>query len=156
MPILANVLLEAKKEDGLTVSAFDLEIGLIGQHRCEVIKEGAVALPGPASLRHRPVAARRHGVAQARRQRPDGDPLRLGALQDRRHPGRGLPGRCPSRRAWPTFEFDADVLAQMIERTAFAISTDETRYNLGGVYLEQAREGPDPHGGHRRPPALSA
>src|SRR5271155_3142226 len=45
MPVLANVLIEAKKETGLTVSAFDLEIGLIGQHRCEIIKEGAVALP---------------------------------------------------------------------------------------------------------------
>ena len=32
------------------------------------------------------------------------------------------------------------VVAQMIEKTAFAMSTDETRYNLNGVFVEKVTE----------------
>ncbi len=47
MPILSSVLIEAKKtpEGGrVTVSAYDLEVGVSGEHPAEVIKEGSVAL----------------------------------------------------------------------------------------------------------------
>src|SRR5271154_1120618 len=46
MPILSNVLMEASREHGLVVSAFDTEIGLQSTSRCEVLKDGALALPG--------------------------------------------------------------------------------------------------------------
>jgi len=36
-------------------------------------------------------------------------------------------------------EIPADLLAEMIERTSFAISMDETRYNLGGIYVLQGK-----------------
>jgi hypothetical protein len=39
---------------------------------------------------------------------------------------------------------DAALLLEMIERTFFAVSTDETRYNLNGVYFE-------PSAGNLRP-----
>ena len=42
----------------------------------------------------------------------------------------------------------------MIERTFFAVSTDETRYNLNGVFFEPSARGAPP-GRHRRPPALA-
>src|SRR5690606_35662049 len=43
LPLLSHVLLEAK--DGkLTVTAFDMEIGLVSEHRAEVMKEGRVAV----------------------------------------------------------------------------------------------------------------
>jgi len=38
-------------------------------------------------------------------------------------------------KAKPTFSLPAETLAQMIDRTLFAVSTDETRAHLGGVYL---------------------
>ena len=43
MPILANVLVTAHKT-GVTVTAFDLEIGIVSEHPAEVIKPGAVTL----------------------------------------------------------------------------------------------------------------
>src|SRR5450432_62017 len=46
MPILSNVLLEATREQGLVVSAFDTEIGLQSRTRCEILKDGSLALPG--------------------------------------------------------------------------------------------------------------
>jgi DNA polymerase III sliding clamp (beta) subunit (PCNA family) len=35
----------------------------------------------------------------------------------------------------------ATTVHEMIERTIFAVSTDETRYSLNGVFLEQAEGG---------------
>src|SRR5262249_10923391 len=46
MPILSNVLLEASREQGLVISAFDTEIGLQSRMRCEILKDGTLALPG--------------------------------------------------------------------------------------------------------------
>ncbi len=43
-----------------------------------------------------------------------------------------LPEAAPGK----TVPIPANVLSQMIERTMYATSTDETRYNLNGVYLE--------------------
>ncbi len=140
MPVLVNVLLEAKKETGLTVSAFDLEIGLIGQHRCEVIKEGAVALPARhlydivRSLPEATVSLKRAANGQME--------IHSGSARFKivATPAEDFPA-LPKPEGVANLDIDADVLAQMIERTAFAISTDETRYNLGGVYLEQVEKG---------------
>ena len=35
----------------------------------------------------------------------------------------------------------ASTIREMIERTIFAVSTDETRYSLNGVYIEQSDGG---------------
>ena len=43
MPILSNVLVNATKT-GVTVTAFDLDIGIVSDHPAEVIKPGAVTL----------------------------------------------------------------------------------------------------------------
>ncbi|HTN51630.1 MAG TPA: DNA polymerase III subunit beta, partial [Anaeromyxobacter sp.] len=44
MPILSHVLLEAKKGTDLMVSATDLDLAVSSDHRCEVVKEGALAV----------------------------------------------------------------------------------------------------------------
>ncbi|HZH04326.1 MAG TPA: DNA polymerase III subunit beta, partial [Myxococcaceae bacterium] len=43
MAILANVLLNASAE-GLSVTAFDLDIGVVSEHPAEVTKPGAVTI----------------------------------------------------------------------------------------------------------------
>src|SRR5690242_17417355 len=48
MPILSHVLLEARKGGQLIVSATDLDLAVSSEHKCEVLKEGAVAV----SARH--------------------------------------------------------------------------------------------------------
>ena len=45
MPILSHVLLEARKSGELHLSATDLDIAVSGDHACEVLKDGAVAVP---------------------------------------------------------------------------------------------------------------
>ena len=61
MPILANVLVNAHKT-GVTVTAFDLDIGIVCEHPAEVMKPGAVTLVGQVRLRHRPEPARTPSV----------------------------------------------------------------------------------------------
>ena len=48
MPILANVLLEARESGELTVSATNLEIGLTGSYPAEVVEAGSITLAGKA------------------------------------------------------------------------------------------------------------
>ena len=140
MPILSNVLLEARTEDGLRISAFDNEIGLIGQHRCEVIKPGAVAVP--ARHIYEIVRSLPEGTATLRRAANGQVEILSGSARFKivATPAEEFPA-LPRPEGAIAFELEADILARMIERTQFAISTDETRYNLGGVYLEQSEAG---------------
>ena len=48
MPILSNVLFHATKNGKVAISATDLEVGMIGEHSAEVMKEGRITV----SARH--------------------------------------------------------------------------------------------------------
>lgn len=138
MPILANVLLEASgegEEGSLQLSATDLEVGLRGSHPATIEKPGALT-----------VAARK--LYDIVRELPD-ESVQLTAGSDGY-----LEIRCGRARfslagtaaeeypSLPDFQpghlvrLQAAVLAQMIDRTMYAASVDETRYNLNGVYFE--------------------
>ncbi len=136
MPILSHVLLEARK-DTLVVSATDLDLAVSSEHQegCEVLKEGALAV----SARHLFDIVRSLPEQQVSLKKAHNNYLELksGPSEFRIV---GLPAE--DFPALPRFEKVpfADVkpadLLEMIERTAFAVSTDETRYNLNGVFFE--------------------
>lgn len=54
---------------------------------------------------------------------------------------------------------DAQKLFEMFEKTAFCVSTDETRFNINGVYVEavpgRQRQAADPFCGNRRSPSCN-
>jgi len=135
MPILSHVLLEAKKGDVLHVSATDLDLSVSSEHPCEVLKEGALAVPAKhlfeivRSLPEQQVTLKKAGNNYLE--------VRSGPSEFRIV---GLPAE--DFPALPKFEkvafvdvVPAELLAQ-IDLTSFAASTDETRYNLNGVYFE--------------------
>jgi DNA polymerase-3 subunit beta len=135
MPILSHVLLEAKKGNVLHVSATDLDLSVSSEHPCEVQKEGALAVPAKhlfeivRSLPEQEVTLKKAGNNYLE--------VRSGPSEFRIV---GLPAE--DFPALPKFEkvafvdvVPAELLAQ-IELTSFAASTDETRYNLNGVYFE--------------------
>jgi DNA polymerase-3 subunit beta len=140
MPILSHVLLEAKKGQ-LVVSATDLDLAVSSEHEksCEVLKEGALAV----SARHLYEIVRSLPEQQVTLKRAHNNYLevRSGPSEFRIV---GLPAE--DFPALPRFEkvTFADVkpeeLLELIERTFFAVSNDETRYNLNGVFFEP---GPD-------------
>jgi len=138
MPILANVLIDARKDakDGLLeLGATDLEVGIRSQHPAEVKKPGRVT----ASAKK---------LYEILRELPD-EPVQLEAA-----PNSYLSLRCaraafelagnaaeeypelPLLAPGETVSVPAPLLGQMIERTMYAASADETRYNLNGVFVE--------------------
>jgi len=145
MPILANALLEAeggKRSDavaGLRISATDLEVGLSGSYQAEVADAGSVT-----------VSARKlHEIV---RELPE-EPVRLQTTENSyleilcgrsRFVLAGSAGEeyptLPSATPEKSVRLQAAVLSSMIERTMYAASADETRYNLNGVFLEVLQE----------------
>jgi DNA polymerase-3 subunit beta len=138
IPILANVLIRAK-DGALTLAATDMEIAAVEQVAAEVVRNGATT--APAATLYEIVRKLPEG-AVIELDHPGGDSqlaLRAGryatslvclpvedfpALQE---------GTLPHR-----FGLKAGVLRDLVDRTRFAISTEETRYYLNGIYLHVA------------------
>ncbi|ACL63363.1 DNA polymerase III, beta subunit [Anaeromyxobacter dehalogenans 2CP-1] len=137
MPILSHVLLEAKKGDQLVVSATDLDLAVSSEHACEVLKEGAVAV----SARHlyEIVRALPEQTVTLKKAHNNYLEVKSGPSEFRIV---GLPAEdfpaLPRFDKVPFAPVDPALLLEMIERTFFAVSNDETRYNLNGVYFEPA------------------
>jgi DNA polymerase-3 subunit beta len=135
MPILSHVLLEAKKGDELHLSATDLDISVSTQQKCEVLKEGALAV----GAKHLYEIVRSLPEATVNLKRTGNNYLEIksGSAEFRIV---GLPAE--DFPALPRFEkvhfvsLEAGTLLDLIEKTSFAVSTDETRYNLSGVFFE--------------------
>jgi len=140
MPILSHVLIEARKGQ-LVVSATDLDLAVSSEHEkgCEILKEGAVAV----SARHLYDIVRALPEQQVTLKKAHNNYLEVksGPSEFRIV---GLPAEdfpaLPRFEKVPFAEVDAASLLDMIERTFFAVSTDETRYNLNGVFFEPSAE----------------
>src|SRR3954466_1191818 len=140
MPILASVLLEATTaETGggrLRVSAYDLEIGVTGTHPAEVQKAGAVA------LKHKElydiIRALPERMAVLRREANNRVRITSGSAEFNivGQPAEDYPP-FPRAEKVSLVPVDPGQLLEMIEKTQFAISADETRHNLNGVYLDR-------------------
>jgi DNA polymerase-3 subunit beta len=135
MPILGSVLLEAQEGDRLRVSAFDLEIGVQTSHPAEVRKVGAVAIKHKElydivrSLPEKNLVLKREANNRVK--------LTCGAAEFNivGQPAEDYPP-FPRAENVPMVKIDPSALSEMIEKTQFAISADETRHNLNGVYFE--------------------
>lgn len=146
MPILANVLLEVDtNEDGsgiLTLSATDLDVGMRTSRSCEVLTEGAVTvparalsdmvrvLPGPDVTLKR--LSNHHVEVKSGRTK-----AKLMGLNAEEYPS------LPAYEDVTFVAVDGERFADMVDKTIYAASTDETRYNLNGVLFEPAAEAED-------------
>src|SRR6185312_14652528 len=136
IPILANVLLRAHGDGQVELVATDMDLDILEQVKCATASEGATTAPA-------------HTLYDIVRKLPEGSEIQLdgGGAKERLivRAGRStftLP-------ALPTADFPvlasdglpfkfslgAAVLRSLIDRTRFAISTEETRYYLNGIYL---------------------
>ena len=142
MPILANVYIDAQKsgkDDSLELAATDLEVGIRSTHAADVKKPGRIT-----------VSAKK--LYEILRELPE-EPVQLEAT-----PNAYLALRCaraafdlvgnaaeeypalPALVPGETVSVAGLLLGQMIERTMYAASADETRYNLNGVFVEYLAE----------------
>jgi len=134
IPILSNVLLEATAEGQLRLMATDLDL--------QINESVAAAVDQPGSTT---VSA--HTLFDIARKLPDGSQVQLTAAEGRMTIVAGRArfslGTLPrddfpviAEGELPTqFEIPADTLKQIIDKTRFAISTEETRYYLNGIFF---------------------
>ncbi|MDB5560433.1 MAG: polymerase subunit beta [Enterovirga sp.] len=135
IPILSNVLLRAG-DGGLRLKATDLDMEVTEEVAADVSQAGATTVPA-------------HVIYDIVRKLPDGAQVSLemtgdtGQMQLRSGRSRFMlqalaEGDFPDIAAgeMPTsFPIAAADLKRLIEKTQFAISTEETRYYLNGIYL---------------------
>ena len=141
IPILANVLLRAEKSK-LSLKATDLDLEVIDAVAAEVAPGGSTTVPA-------------HMFYEIVRKLPEGSQIILEASGDRAvltiRAGRSrftlqtLPeSDFPDLAAGEMthhFSLPAADLKYLINKTQFAISTEETRYYLNGIYLHTADTG---------------
>jgi DNA polymerase-3 subunit beta len=140
IPILSNVLIEAAGDGTVRIMATDLDLQVI-ETMSAVSVEGAGAITVSAHL-----------LFDIARKLPDGSQVSLETADNRMTVKAGR-----SRFSLPTlprddfpvivegdlptsFELPAATLAQLIDRTRFAISTEETRYYLNGIFIHVSDE----------------
>jgi DNA polymerase-3 subunit beta len=139
MPILANVLLSATK-GSLKVTAFDLDIGVVSEHPAEVLKEGEITLQARTlfdivkNLPESQVLLRKTENQYVEITSGQASFRIVGMAADQYPP---LPKEEKANMA----RVDGKALLGLIAKTSFAISVDETRYVLNGVFLESAGSG---------------
>ena len=135
IPILSNVLIEASADGRVRITATDLDLQVV-----ESLDAASVETAGA-------VTVQAHLLFDIARKLPDGSQVSLETADNRMTVKAGR-----SRFQLPTlprddfpviaegdlptsFELPARLLAELIDRTRFAISTEETRYYLNGIFL---------------------
>ncbi|NML07602.1 DNA polymerase III subunit beta [Sphingomonas sp. G-3-2-10] len=139
IPILSNVLLEANASGTLRLMATDLDLQIDETIAAAVDQPGATTISA-------------HTLFDIVRKLPEGSQVELSAADGRitvvagraRFTLSTLPrddfpviaeGELPT-----TFELPAETLKQIIDKTRFAISTEETRYYLNGIFWHVSDE----------------
>jgi len=132
LPILSNVLLTAR--DGrLQLTTTDLDVGITGSVEAQVDKEGSTTLPARrlvSIVRELPaseieVAVDSKNIASIR---SGPSFFKIIGLGEAEFPA--LPDFTKARE----FKIPQVVLRDGLRKTSYAISTDETRYVLNGIY----------------------
>lgn len=134
IPILSNVLIEAIGDSALRVMATDLDMQIVETVDARVETPGATTVSA-------------HLLFEIARKLPEGSEVSLSAADGemvvragryqsklRTLPRDDFPviaeGELPTG-----FELDARDIVKIIDKTRFAISTEETRYYLNGIFL---------------------
>jgi DNA polymerase-3 subunit beta len=137
IPILSNVLIEAREDGSIRLMATDLDLQVDESVPANVTQPGATTISA-------------HTLFDIVRKLPEGSQVEFTAAEGKMQivAGRArfnlstLPrddfpviaeGELPTR-----FELPAATLRQIIDKTRFAISSEETRYYLMGIFLHVA------------------
>ena len=142
IPILSNVMIEAGKGQ-LKLTATDLDIEIVESLPSDVLRNGAAT--APAHMLYDIVRKLPEGAqVQAELLTSEGGRLAVSAGSVRFElaclPKEDFPqmaaGTLPHR-----FRLQVDDLKHLIDKTRFAISTEETRFYLNGIYLHAVKDG---------------
>lgn len=139
IPILSNVLLEATADGRIRLMATDLDLQVVESIEAAVDQAGSTTVSA-------------HTLFDIARKLPEGSQVELNAADGKMQVNAGrarfnlstLPrddfpviaeGELPTK-----FELPSETLKQIIDKTRFAISTEETRYYLNGIFFHVSDE----------------
>ena len=139
IPILSNVLIEASTDGTIRLMATDLDLQIVEAVQAQVEAAGSITISA-------------HTLFDIARKLPEGSQVSLQAADGKMliQAGRArfnlstLPrddfpiiaeGDLPT-----SFELPAETLKQIIDKTRFAISTEETRYYLNGIFFHVSED----------------
>ena len=138
IPILSNILIEAK-DNILTLSATDMDISINETINCNVIDPGSITVSA-------------HTLYEIIRKIPDGNEIEFISNDGKRFSVRSGNSKfslaCLPKDDFPIIEInqlnselvlDSQVLLSHINKTKFAISNEETRYFLNGIYFHKKK-----------------
>jgi DNA polymerase-3 subunit beta len=139
IPILSNVLLNAR-DGSLRMTATDMDLAIVETVPADVTQEGATTVPA-------------HTLYDIVRKLPEGAQIEIAsggdqgqlALRSGRSrltltslPSEDFPVMAEGDLPF-NFSLSAEAMRGVIDRTRFAMSTEETRYYLNGLYLHAAK-----------------
>ncbi|WP_086617267.1 DNA polymerase III subunit beta [Erythrobacter tepidarius] len=140
IPILSNVLIDADAGGSVRVMATDLDLQVVETMAANRVDQaGAITVSA-------------HLLFEIARKLPEGSEVSLTTSDNRLEVKAGRSNfKLPTlpREDFPvivecdlptSFELPARLLAELIDRTRFAISTEETRYYLNGIFLHVTDE----------------
>lgn len=134
MPILSNVLMSAS-DGSLNISATDLEIALSAKVQANISKPGATTVNAKVLydvIKELPDADVTLKVGEGERLEVVCGKSRTRIIGASAEEFPGLPGQGLSPKA----KIPAKQLSEIISKTIYSVSMDETRFNLNGVSFE--------------------
>ena len=140
IPILANVRLDANDDEKLHLTATDMDLAIIESQKANVSQNGATTVS--AHMLYDIIRKFAAGSEVKLSLIGNNDKLQIESGRSRFEltclPVEDFPvmseGDLPHK-----FEISASDLRRLIDKTGFAISTEETRYYLNGIYLHAAQ-----------------
>tara|TARA_B100001123_G_C15193517_1_gene980440 strand:- start:170 stop:1285 length:1116 start_codon:yes stop_codon:yes gene_type:complete len=136
IPILSNILLEAT-ESSLVLSATDMDISITESINCSVIEKGSTTVPAQT-------------LYDIVRKIPDGSEIEFIANEGNKFSIRSGKSKfslsCLPKEDFPLIEIEklncefrinSNTFLNLIEKTRFAISNEESRYFLNGIYFHK-------------------
>ena len=139
LPILSNILIEAKGNK-LTLSSTDMDISIIEQIDCNVIEDGSTTINSQI-------------LYDIVRKIDDNSEIEIisndGKLLTLRADGSRFSLACLPKEDFPiidqnnsgiTIKINSKIIFKLIDKTKFAISNEETRYFLNGLYFNITKE----------------
>ena len=142
LPVLSNVLMQSVG-DGVAVAATDQEVGVRRRCVAAVKRKGMLTV----SARKLYEMVREFSAGEVRIRSLDNNWIEVAAGRSRFRLVGMDPREFPAMpelaggSAAQVVKVSSETLAEMIERTVFAVSADETRANLNGVFFECAEVG---------------
>jgi DNA polymerase III subunit beta len=135
MPILANVLIRTEGKDRVICAATDLNVAVVATLPAKIEKEGGLTVAArqlyeiAKGLSGEDVHLRRNDQNWAEIKSGHAE-FKVVGMSDREYP------KLPAIAEAQTVRVEAAVLRDMIAKTIFSVSQDETRQHLAGVLFE--------------------